>query len=140
VTAQQPGDVNYEPAPSVTRQFDVAYTWSNVLPPVNPDGTSLFKLGSTVPVKFRLTGASAAVANLPARISVAPVVNGAVGEAIPATSTSAADSGNLFRYDSLSGQYLFNLSTKALAQGTWQIRIDLQDASPVSHAVIISLR
>ncbi len=53
-------------------------------------------------------------------------------------STSAADSGNTFRYDVPSGQYIFNLATKTLAQGTWQIRIDLQDGSP--HTVMVSLK
>ena len=36
----------------------VAYAWSGVLQPVNADGSSVFKLGSTVPVTFQLTGPS----------------------------------------------------------------------------------
>lgn len=140
ITAAQSGNVNYAPAPSVSQQFDIAYTWSNVLQPINVDGTSIFKLGSTVPVKFQLTGASATVANLTARIYVAAVTNSVVGTELEAVTTSAADAGNTFRYDSVSGQYIFNLGTKTLAQGAWQLRIDLQDGSPTPHTVMISLK
>ena len=47
-----------------TETFTVTVTaaWSGVLQPVNADGSSIFKLGSTVPVKFQLTGASAGIA------------------------------------------------------------------------------
>ncbi|PYR48879.1 MAG: hypothetical protein DMF89_14380 [Acidobacteria bacterium] len=138
VTAEQPGNSNYYPAPGVRRQFTVAYAWSNLLPPIRVNGTSIFKIGSTVPVKFQLTGASAALTNLPALIHVSPVSNGVTGLELEAESTSAADSGNTFRYDAPSGQYIFNLATKTLAQGTWQIRIDLQDGSP--HTVMVSLK
>jgi hypothetical protein len=108
-------------------QVAVTYAWSGVLQPVNADGSSVFKLGSTVPVKFQLTGASAGITNLPAKLyiaqqdSVDPV---AVNEAV---STAAADSGNTFRYTG--GQYLFNLSTKGLSKGTWYMRIDLGDGT-----------
>src|SRR5438309_8185892 len=37
------------------------YAWSGVLQPLNPDGSSVFKAGSTVSVKFQLTGASASL-------------------------------------------------------------------------------
>jgi hypothetical protein len=41
----------------------VAYAWSGVLQPINADGSSVFKAGSTVTVKFQLTDASACVTN-----------------------------------------------------------------------------
>ena len=138
MTAAQAGGRNYDAAPSVSRQFTVAYTWSNVLRPVSIAGTSIFKLGSTVPIRFQLTGASAALTNLHARLFVAPMSSSVLGSELEAESTSGADSGNTFRYDSSSGQYVFNLATKALAQGTWQIRIDLQDGS--MHSVLVSLK
>jgi len=104
--------------------------------PINPDGSSIFKLGSTVPVKFALTGASAGITNLVAKISVPKVSNGIEGSFVEATSTSGGDSGNTFRYSS--GQYIFNLSTKSLSQGTWAVKVDLGDG--VDHTIHISLR
>jgi len=127
-------DLNYQGTASGT--FTVAHTWSNVLQPIDLDNSSIFKLGSTVPVKFQLTGGSAPVTNLAAQIFVAKLSNNVVGDELEAVSTSAADVGNTFRYSD--GQYIFNLSTKSLSQGTWQIRIDLKDG--VTHSVLISIK
>jgi hypothetical protein len=114
------------------------YTWSNFLQPINNDGSSVFKLGSTIPVKFQLTGASASVGNLVARIYVAMMSNGVAGsEEEPFTNVNA-DAGNVFRYDAAAKQYIFNWGTKGLTEGTWQIRIDLGDNA--LHVVNVSLR
>ena len=59
-----------------------------------------------------------------------------------ATSTAAADSGNTFRYDSTNAQYIFNLATKSLSQGTWKIRLDFYDGADMaaSETVLVSLK
>jgi len=138
VTASQPGNANYKPAVDVSQSFGVVYTWSDILQPVNVDGSSVFKAGSTIPVKFRLTGASASVTTLAARIYVAPISNAVVGTELEAASVAVADLGNTFRYDSTADQYIFNLSTKGMSQGTWQIRVDLLDGA--LHTVLVSLK
>jgi hypothetical protein len=138
VTAAQPGDANHEAAASVSRTFNSFHGWSGVLQPVRPDGSSVFKLGSTVPVKFQLTGASASITDLTARIYLAKVSNGVIGTEVDALPTNDADTGNTFRYDEQAAQYIFNLGTKSLSQGTWQIRIDLGDGA--THVVLLSLR
>jgi hypothetical protein len=43
-----------------------------------------------------------------------------------AESSSAADTGTLFRYSG-EDQYIFNLGTKDLSVGTWQLGVDLHD-------------
>jgi hypothetical protein len=106
------------------------------LQPINPDGSSIFKLGSTVPVKFELTGASNCIRNLVAKLTVTKVGDAVAGTVVEGTSTSGADSGNTFRYSG--GQYVFNLSTKSLAKGTWLLKADLGDG--VEHTVRISLK
>jgi hypothetical protein len=109
-----------------------------VLQPINADGSSIFKLGSTLPVKFRLTGGCSGNSTLVAHIYVAKISNNVVGTEMEAASTSAADSGNTFRYVG-SDQYLFNLATKPLSTGTWQIRIDLGDGV-ANRVVNVSLK
>jgi hypothetical protein len=123
-----------------TESFTVTVTaaWSNVLQPVNVDGSSIFKLGSTVPVKFQLSGASAGITNLAARLYLQRVGAGGTGSDIEAISTSNATTGNLFRYDATSGQYIFNLATKTLSAGTYKLRIDLGDK--VLRTVNITLK
>jgi hypothetical protein len=73
-----------------------------------------------------------------ATLSVAKVSSNITGTYVEAVSTSAATTGNTFRYDSTSGQYIFNLSTSNLSTGTWQLLIDLHDG--VARTVVISLR
>jgi hypothetical protein len=114
----------------------VLYPWSGILQPINADGTSIFKLGSTVAVKFQLTGASADITNALATLTIAKVSSAVDGTYLEAVSNSAADTGNRFRY--VSGQYLFNLATKGLSTGTWSLSINLGDG--VSRTVQISLR
>jgi hypothetical protein len=125
---------------SAAQMFNVTVTvpWSNVLAPLNADGSSVYKIGSTVPVKFQLTGTAAGVANLPAKLYYAKVSNSLTGTEVEAISTSASDTGNLFRYDATAKQYIFNLSTKGFSEGTYQLRIDLGDGS--SHTVTITSR
>jgi hypothetical protein len=89
-----------------------------------------------VPVKFQLTGASAGITDLSARLYLQRIGAGATGTVLEAVSTSNATSGNLFRYDS--GQYIFNLGTKTLSAGTYQLRIDLADG--VLRTVNITLK
>jgi hypothetical protein len=119
-------------------QVQVKYGWSGFQQPIDLDGSSVFKLGSTIPVKFRLGGASGAIPNAVANLSLAKISSSVTGTFMEAVSTAAATTGNQFRYDSSSGQYIFNLSTKNLSTGTWLLSVDLHDG--VSRTVVISLR
>lgn len=121
-----------------TFAVNVTAPWSGVLAPLNANGTSVYKIGSTIPVKFQLTGSAAGVSNLVAKIYYAKVSNNLPGTEVEATSTSGADTGNQFRYDSSGNQYIFNLSTKGFTEGTYQLRIDLGDGVP--HTVNITSR
>lgn len=124
---------------STTVSYFVRYSFGGILQPVNVNGTSIFKLGSTVPVKFQLKDANQSfILTAIAKIYVTKISNGILGIETEAVSTSAATSGNLFRYDATGNQYIFNLSTKSLSTGTWQIRITLDDGT--SKMVNISLR
>jgi hypothetical protein len=114
----------------------VACAWSGILQPINIDGSSVFKAGSTIPVKFALTGDSACITSLAATLAYAKGSDGVAGEVNEAVSTSAATTGNLFRYTD--GQYLFNWNTKGLAIGTYELQIDLGDG--VTHTVRLGLK
>jgi FG-GAP repeat protein len=114
-------------------------SWSGFLQPINGDDSSIFKLGSTIPVKFQLTGACSGIVNAVAHLLVAKVSNSVVGTEMEAVSTSAADAGNTFRYDTSTGQYIFNLSTKSLNSGSWALRVDLGD-DVANRVVTVSLK
>jgi hypothetical protein len=114
----------------------VTYAWSGVLQPINADGSSVFKAGSTVPVKFTFSGSCAA--GLVAYLGYAKIDNDVAGLVNEANSTSAATTGNRFRFDAGSGQFIYNWSTKGLSQGTYQLRIDLRDG--VTYTVNLGLK
>lgn len=127
---------------SETRTYTVNYSgaFSGYLQPINTDGSSRFKLGSTIPVKFQLTCSGVSISNAVAKLYVAKgdnVPDPGVDEAI---STAASTTGNLFRYDSTAQQYIFNLSTKlgytnpggstvSFSTGTWTLKILLDDGN-----------
>jgi hypothetical protein len=115
----------------------VAYEWSNFLSPINPTGENSFNAGRTVPVKFKLTGASQGIADATATLWLAKVVNNVPEAEFPAESNGNSNTGNLFRHDG-NGQYIFNLSTKDLSTGIYQLRVDLGDG--VLRTVLITLR
>jgi len=124
---------------SKTFKVTVVYRWGGILPPVNPDGSSIFKLGSTVPVKFRLTYAGGGVVStVVAKLSLSKLTNAIWGDEVEAISTAAATTDNLFRYDASGNLYIFNLATKGLTAGTYRLTIVLDDGT--SHTVEISLR
>jgi len=127
-------------------QLDFIYKFGGILPPIKEDGLSTFKLGRTIPVKFQLWDRQDNfVTDAVANIFVKKTKNGGIGEEIDVISTAAATNGNLFRYDFSSNQYIFNLSTKlplndgvSWSEGTWEIRIELDDG--MSYSVEIGLR
>lgn len=124
---------------SASGSFDVTVyvSWCGFQPPL-ANGRSVFKLGSIIPVKFCLTAESAGITDLVAHIYVKKLSNSASGTEIAAGSTSAADVGNTFRYSADGAQYIFNLGTKTLSRGMWQIRVDLGDG--VWHTTNVSLK
>jgi hypothetical protein len=124
------------PSKFAEQQFTVgvAYTWSSLLSPVQAGGT--YKAGRTLPIKFQLTGASAGVTDAVVHLLIYKVNDNVVGDPVDVESTSAATTGNLFRYDS--GFYVFNLNTSGMSAGTYQLQIDMGDG--VVRAVNISIK
>ena len=115
-----------------------------MLQPINNDDSSIFKIGSTIPVKFQLKDYSGNyITNAEVRISVLKLTSEVWGDEVEAVSTSAATTGNLFRYDYTANQYIFNLATKPLSKGTWMIRLYAYAGGSISYMldeVEISLR
>jgi hypothetical protein len=100
--------------------------FSGVLPPISADGSSIFKAGSTVPVKFTITVGGQPFAGATAKFSFSyrrrlnPTRSLASG---------GADATSLFRYDPISQLYIFNLSTKNWTPGSYVLHIALDDGT-----------
>ena len=105
--------------------YTVPFASPGIAQPVNADGSSIFKGGSTVPLKFSLAGPDGQpMTGLAPRLYFAKISNSVLGDEMEAVSTSQATTGNVFRETS-PGVYMFNLSTRGMAPGTYQVRIDL---------------
>jgi hypothetical protein len=92
------------------------YRLSAILPPFNADGTSVWKYGSTLPVKVQITWCDGTpVAGLAPKVGTSLVSS--TNPALPideAASTSAADTTGIMRYDGTS-QYIYNFGSKNLS-------------------------
>jgi hypothetical protein len=106
--------------------------------PINPDGSSIFKLGSTIRVQFRLGGASAAITNLVATVGFVKTSNTVEGTKSESACSESPDSGTAFRYESDEKLYEFKIGTRYQTQGTYLISADLGDG--VAHTVRVSIK
>jgi len=104
-----------------------------ILQPINADGTSVWKQGSTVPAKFRVCDASGTSVGIPGVVSsfrLTNIISGtvtAVDETVVSTTPDTA-----FRWDSTNQQWIFNISTKSLAAGsTYVYTITLNDGTTI---------
>ncbi|MBI1756469.1 MAG: Ig-like domain repeat protein [Fimbriimonas ginsengisoli] len=105
---------------------------SGILPPINPDGTSVFKQGSTVPAKFKVydvNGVSIGTPGVVTSFRLTEIVSGTVvqvvNEVVDSTTPDTA-----FRWDPTAMQWIFNISTKPLTKNqTYVYRISLKDGT-----------
>ena len=107
------------------------YDFSGFLPPINATGpTSVFKAGSTVPVKFGLRDAAGApVASRTLPQWVVPVRGGLLTSSVNETvSSDDPTTDGTFRWDATAQQYIYNWQTKGLAAGyLYRIGVRLED-------------
>jgi len=118
----------------------VLYNWLGLLPPIPKSGVQVFKLGSVIPLKFQLKDANGGlVSTAAATLTVQKLSNNIpVGTPLNATPPGSASTGNVFQYQPGPGQYMYNLSTKPLSSGTWQLQVHLDDGSV--HSTTIGLK
>jgi hypothetical protein len=102
-----------------------------ILPPINPDGSSVWKVGSTVPVKFTVCGANGQPISDPTAvfasgyggITLINTVRGTVNNVNEITYTDIPDVA--FRWSG--GQWIFNMATSNLQKNaTYTFRIILK--------------
>jgi PKD domain-containing protein/K319-like protein len=117
---------------STTLTVPVTYSWSGALAPLN-GGRVVFKSGSTVTIKFQLTGPSAGITTLIATVTSVQVSKGPVTGTLQPVSTVPPTSGTQFRYDPTSQQYIYNLGTTNLGTGNCVVHFTLGDG--IDHTV-----
>jgi hypothetical protein len=111
-------------ASTATGSYTVRYRFDGVLQPINNTGhqtgtsTSVFKAGSTVPVKLQLKKADGTVVEGAAPKWVTPVGGNATTATVNESSYAATgDSGTAYRWDATGRQWQFNWQTPASGRG-----------------------
>jgi hypothetical protein len=105
------------------------------------DPLRAFKLGSTIPIKFRLACGGAPIATGIHTLQAIKFSSSTTTDAvIDATPTDAATTGNEFRVtDAAAGEWHFNLSTRSgFTKGIWKLVATLSDGS--QHEVWIEVK
>jgi hypothetical protein len=135
---------NYSFGPFVKGKLTVTYALAGttcnseaghqILQPINADGTSVSKQGSTVPAKFRVCdvngvsiGSAGTVTSFKLVQTVSGTIVNTVDEAVDSTTPDTA-----FRWDSSAQQWIYNISTKPLkANYTYYYDIALADGTHI---------
>src|SRR3954454_4796807 len=146
-------------AASISLPYTVQTDFVGFTQPVNdpwtPTTGSVFKYGSTIPLKFQLkNGAGALISDALAQTianqcaaKLSFVKTGTNALPVDETAyTDASDSGGCFRYDLTARQFIYNLGTKALPNAAagqqWSLRalITLNGGTMADHAVLVGLK
>lgn len=116
---------------SKTGSFATRNRPSAILQPINTDGSSSFKLGSTIPVKITVSDCGGTLVDTLSPVVSLTRVSGTTSSVNEVVSSSAADSGNTMRWSSEGSQYISNLSTRKsqfnagndLTEGAYELKI-----------------
>jgi ribosomal protein L18E len=107
-----------------------------ILQPINPDGSSVSKAGSTVPAKFRVGDANCNSVGTPGVVKSFYLLiqtadpNATVNEDVVSTTPDTA-----FRWDPTAQQWIFNISTKGMKAGQkYTYQITLADGSFINFS------
>ncbi len=119
-------------AAKTSSAFSFLYNVTGVLQPVNDTQAhldpSVFKYGTTIPVKIRVTDCNnAVVSGLSPKMAVKKIAGSTPpsGTDESITNTNSPDSNGIMRFDPAAGQYIYNLATKSLSDSTATYQITI---------------
>jgi hypothetical protein len=119
----------------------VVYNFGGFQMPIRSDGSSIFRAGRIIPIRFQLTAADGSyITNAVATLAVFRITDAILGttEEITPDAAGNSNSENLFRFDADTNSYLYNLSTSGYPAGSYLLRVLLNDGT--THEVMVSVR
>jgi hypothetical protein len=129
--AEFAGDADYNPS-NDSDTLGISYLFVGFQQPINPEGNSVFGNGRVIPIKIKLADANGqAVSDAAPKVWVTSYsTSTGLGDVLePATSVSAADTGNTMRYVPEDEQYIYNWDLSGLVNGTYGVVVDLGDSA-----------
>jgi probable HAF family extracellular repeat protein len=106
--------------------------------PIRPNGSSIFRVGRPVPVRFKLTGASAVITDLQAKLVATKISSTVQGTSEDTSDETVDDTDLVFKYRALLKWYAYRWKTSNQTQGTYRLEAVLGDG--VSHSINVSLK
>jgi len=131
---------------TTTGEYKVLYAWSGFLQPINDTahdlgkGVSIFKGGSTVPVKFQLSNAAGQVIQGGSAQWLVPAKGSRITAPVDENQyQTPATSGAAFKYDTKARQYVYTWSTKGLtALYYYRVGVRLDDGQTYYANIALS--
>ena len=122
---------------TTSASYSVRYGGSSgILQPINPDNTSVFKRGQSVPVKFRLSGDEpTGFVTTGWLIKRTQVFCSALTDMGVIEDVGSNTPSTTFRYDAGADQYIYNADFKNVGAGTcWRIFVTLDDGATTLYS------
>lgn len=140
VTASFDGDASYKESTD-NENLGVSYLFRGFQQPINADGSSVFS-GRVIPAKIKIADYYGySVPNAAAHVFFRMLTLNSIGTEMEATAVNFPDSGNQMRYDATADQYIFNWDTSTLSNGSYSIRVGLNEGRcSGEHSVLISIK
>jgi len=101
------------------------------------------KAGSTIPVKLRVcdaTGSNLSSPGIVVHATTLRTVDGTKSAVVKDSGAANSSPTNDFRYRSARAGYIFNLSTKGLSEGTWQLSFTIDGEVDTTYVVRFQIR
>ena len=137
-TASDLGGLTTTATFTVWVQYQAPADGSFFLKPPRPNGSSIFRIGKPVAIKFQLAGASKHITDLQAHLIVTKMSGAIQGTVDDECDEDVDDTDFLFKFRKGKGLYVYRWKTRGETQGTYRLRADLGDE--VAHEITVSLR
>lgn len=118
------------------RNYQIIYKFEGFGAPVNYKKP--FKQGSVIPVRFKLSdGCGNRIIDALAKFTIDLISRVVPEDPVVQIEDEPlfGDRGDLFTYDYVTGEYVYNLSTESLFSGIWKISVTLNDGMTYSELI-----
>lgn len=142
VTASFQGDACYLAAVPDMAKLGVKYKFGGFQPPVQIDGVGagLFS-GKVIPVKLMIADYfDVSVSDATICLTWSATIGETSYTDVATESVSAADTGNLMRYDPVSEQYIYNWDVSKLENGDYTLYADMGEGCASEHTALVKIQ
>ncbi len=131
-------------------KLGLTYIFQGFMPPMNADGTSVFKTGRVIPFKIRILDGqgNGLITDATPEIGVFKLSTTTAGTDSETAAQGTPDASYFMRYtNTTDDQYIYNWDLTALTNGSYQVKVDLHDSqacgkgwTPTQYGALLSVQ